>query len=83
MAQTPEDLLDKFIEATAQALISHCQEQGCSLELGIKDWQDEMPEIQEKLTERVLDQANFFIDCYLLDFQSRFSHRLWSKRDDH
>jgi coenzyme F420-reducing hydrogenase delta subunit len=58
MAQTPEDLLDGFIEVTAYILISHCKEQGCSLELGIKDWQDEMPEIQEKLAERVIDKAN-------------------------
>lgn len=58
MAQTPEDLLDAFIEATALALISHCKEQDCSLELGIEDWQDEMPEIQEQLAERVIDKAN-------------------------
>ena len=77
MAQTPEDLLDKFIEATAQALISHCKEQGCSLELGIKDWQDEMPEIQEKLTERVLDQAKF--SMWVLQMSNYYR----SKRDDY
>ena len=73
MAQTPEDLLDAFVEVAAQALISHCKEQGCSLELGIKDWQDELPEIQEKLTERVIDKAN--------SIHASNYHR--SKYDDH
>ena len=58
LSSTPVDRGNReWINSIALRLIDHCQEQGCGLEFGIKDFQCEMPGIDEQLANEIIDEA--------------------------